>query len=275
MDHGPRRQLVQRVLKECLALIRRSGECADDEFAQAASHLPALLRDAAAQLADPTEAAGIRREAPALTGYALWADCYDEEFDNPVVAAEEDIIHEVIGPPAGLRVLDVGCGTGRHAVRLAAAGAQVLGLDPTPNMLARARRTAAARGVHLQLKRGDLESLDAARGEFDLVLCCLVLSHVPDLGRAAAALARRVAPGGRLILTDFHPVNLLIGLRTAFTHRGQRYIVPNFLHPVGSYFSALGAAGLTVTRLCEVGEWPDLPGVPTTLLIEGRRPASG
>ncbi len=275
MDHGPRRQIVQRALKECLARTRQHGERSEEEFSRAVADLPAILRELADLLEAPPEDLGIRREAPALEGYALWAEHYDGEMDNPVVLGEEAAIHEAIGVVRGLRALDVGCGTGRHAVRLAAGGAQVVALDPTPEMLERARAKAEAAGVELRLELGGVGSVTEDLGDFDLVLCCLVLSHVQDMVGAVARLAARLAAGGRLIVSDFHPTNLLLGLRTAFAHEGQRYIVPNYLHPIGEYFGAMRKAGLTVARLWELGAWEGLPGVPTTLLMEGVRQTAG
>jgi malonyl-CoA O-methyltransferase len=272
VDHGPKGQLVQRAMRECLARIRQAGERDEAAFAQATADLPPILREVADLLGQPRPDVAGRREAPALRGYALWAAGYDGEMDNPVVLGEEDAVHRIIGEVAGLRVLDVGCGTGRHAVRLAAQGASVIGLDPTPEMLDRARAKARTLGADVDLRAGGLESLEESLGEFDLVLCCLVLSHVEDLGDAMRRLAERVRPGGRLVVSDFHPVNVLLGFRTAFTHDGQRYIVPNYLHPVGEYFAALRSVGLEVTQLHEVGEWVDLPGLPTTLLLEATRP---
>jgi hypothetical protein len=98
-----------------------------------------------------------------------------------------------------------------------------------------------------------------------------VLSHVEGLHDAAARLAGRVALGGKLIVSDFHPINLLLGFRTTFRHEGRAYIVPNHLHPVSEYFTAISDVGLVVTRLHELGSWKGLPGVPTTLLIEATR----
>jgi len=108
-------------------------------------------------------------------------------------------------------------------------------------------------------------------GTFDLVLCCLVLSHVEDLCLAVRTLSRFVAPGGRLILTDFHPFNLMIGWRTGFNHDGRRYAVPNYLHLPSQYFRAIQATGLTVEDFLEVGGFPNMPDQPATLIVTGRR----
>jgi 2-polyprenyl-3-methyl-5-hydroxy-6-metoxy-1,4-benzoquinol methylase len=258
-------------MQECLSRIRQHGESEEQEFDRAVADLPEVLRELAAVLEAPTDEVRRRIEAPGCGGYSLWALSYDEEMDNPVVLGEEEIIRQVVGPAEGLSVLDVGCGTGRHAVPLAAQGARVIGLDPTPEMLDRARAKAQAAGVEVDLQLGGIDSLSEALGQFDLVLCCLVLSHVEALGDAVARLAAHVARGGRLVVSDFHPINLLLGFRTAFRHEGQPYIVPNFLHPVSEYFSAMRDAGLVVTRIDELGSWERLPGVPTTLLMEASR----
>src|SRR5262249_51788514 len=71
-------------------------------------------------------------------GYDRWAAVYDTD-GNPVVALEEPLVDALLGDVRGLAVLDVGCGTGRHALRLAAAGASVDAIDFSQEMLARAR----------------------------------------------------------------------------------------------------------------------------------------
>jgi malonyl-CoA O-methyltransferase len=73
---------------------------------------------------------------PTDIGYNRWAEVYDAE-DNPLVVLEETKIAPLIGNVIGLAVADIGCGTGRHAIRLAAAGAKVTALDFSEGMLAR------------------------------------------------------------------------------------------------------------------------------------------
>jgi len=110
---------------------------------------------------------------------------------------------------AGTRVLDVGCGVGRWSRLLAARGADVLGVDLSPTMIAQARRRAAAGGVadRCRFEVQDLSNLHVGE-RFDLILGVTVLQHILDPGALRAALAAmtaHLAAGGRMILLEAAP----------------------------------------------------------------------
>jgi malonyl-CoA O-methyltransferase len=276
VDVGPRRRLVQKVMSDCLNLIRLYGDCDEAAFARQIQGLPALLRRSADQLESPPADLEWRLEPSAFQGYALWAESYDQAEDNAVIAGEEEVIWDLIaGALQSLdvpHVLDVGCGTGRHALPLAAQGARVTCIDPTPEMLAQARDKATRAGLDIEWRQGTIEALSSDLGHFDLVLCCLVLSHVADLEGAIARLVAHVQPGGHLIVSDFHPLNILLGWRTSCSKDSHKYVVPNYLHLPADYFAAMNAAGLHVTELLEKGHTAKLPGLPMTLIIAGHKP---
>jgi ubiquinone/menaquinone biosynthesis C-methylase UbiE len=259
------------VLTECLRRVRQYGELDEDRFADCVRDLPALLRDWADQLDAPPPNVVGRPEVPGFEGYSMWAESYDQKEDNRVIAGEEDVIWDLIGEVRGLRVLDVGCGTGRHALPLAAQGAEVVGVEPAQGMLDRAREKARAQGLYLDLRAGSVHALPSDLAQYDLVLCCLVLSHVADLDGAVSALAARLRPGGRLIVSDFHPFDLLLGFRTSFGEGADHYLVPNYVHLPSDYLSAMSSAGLSVTRFYERGAFRGLPGLPATIVMEGTR----
>src|SRR5438552_3885644 len=106
-------------------------------------------------------------------GYDRWAEVYDAE-DNPLVLLEEQHVGGLIGNVEGLAVADIGCGTGRHTLRLAAAGARVTAVDFSEAMLQRARAKPGADSVtffcHDLTTQFPLES-----ASFDRVFCFLVL----------------------------------------------------------------------------------------------------
>jgi SAM-dependent methyltransferase len=211
-----------------------------------------------AQLAEGSDAiAGQRWARPTVElgvreGYAEWAREYDAGVGaNPLIALEEPVTLELIGDVAGLDVLDAACGTGRYALRLAEAGARVWGVDATEEMLAAARANAAARELAIDFKRGDLSALPFDDGEFDLVVSALAFCHLCDLQPVVTEIARVLRPGGRVVISDFHPFCLLIGWRTAFDRPEARYWIENHLNLTEAYVRALLANGFTLTDLRE------------------------
>jgi SAM-dependent methyltransferase len=100
----------------------------------------------------------------------------------------------------GIRALDVATGTGAVALRLAAAGAEVTGVDLAPALVETARRLAAERGLAIRYEVGDAEALPLPDASFDLVTSSVGTMFAPDHARVAAELARVCRPGGRLVL---------------------------------------------------------------------------
>lgn len=100
-------------------------------------------------------------------------------------------------------VLDVGCGQGTQAIDLAARGYQVVGVDPSSDLLARATQAAGARGCSVSLLQGSVDDLEAmfAGRTFDLVCAHGLLMYLPDAEAALGLLASRVSPSGLLSFT--------------------------------------------------------------------------
>ena len=128
------------------------------------------------------------RDVDTRDGYDRWAPNYDEE-GNPLLALEEPEADRALGEVTGLDVLDVGTGTGRHALRLAARGARVTAIDFSDEMLAKARAKKGADRVRFE-NHDVTERLPYPDGSFDRVLSALVLEHVPDVEAFLRELAR-------------------------------------------------------------------------------------
>ncbi len=208
------------------------------------------------QLAEGAETVARQRwhkptvEMEVREGYAEWSKQYDGE-PNPLIALEEALVLELMGDVAGLDVLDAACGTGRYAIPFAQAGARVTGVDLCEEMLDLARRKAAGGGLSLDLRVADVRALPFADDSFDLAVCALALCHLPDLNLAAQELARVLRPGGRVVISDFHPFCQLIGWRTAFDRPEARYWIENHLNLTEQYVGALLASGFELTDLRE------------------------
>jgi malonyl-CoA O-methyltransferase len=139
---------------------------------------------------------------PTRVGYDRWAEVYDDE-DNPLVLLEQKLIGPLAGEVAGLTVADIGCGTGRHALRWAAAGARVTALDFSTAMLKRARAKPGAEAVTF-IHHDLAEPFPLESAAFDRVFCCLVLDHIAVLDEFFRQLRRLCRPSGHRISPAGH-----------------------------------------------------------------------
>ncbi len=131
--------------------------------------------------------------------YAVLAPFYDLEIGD----FDDDLdMYRNFARRAEGSVLELGVGTGRVALALAAAGHEVVGIDTSEAMLAIARERARERGLAADFRLGDMRALDLGR-RFELIICPLGgLRHLlsPEERHAAlAAVARHLAPGGTFV----------------------------------------------------------------------------
>jgi SAM-dependent methyltransferase len=179
---------------EGIALLRAFTGESDRDFVEARiAEIRSVLADEA--LAD---AAVEVHRADTVSGYPLWSATYDQP--NSAFDIDEPVVKEIIGSlPVGV-ALDAACGTGRYAQFLAERGHRVIGVDNSPDMLARAR-TRVPQG---EFRPGDLHQLPIGDAEVDLVVCALALTHVSTLTPVIAEFARVLRPGGHLVISDMH-----------------------------------------------------------------------
>jgi len=112
-----------------------------------------------------------------------------------------------LGPlEPGERVLDLGCGAGTDtlvAAQMVGPEGRVAGIDMTPEMLEKARASAAELGVkNVEFVEGEAESLPFADESFDVVISNGVIDLIPEKDAVFGELHRVLAPGGRLQIAD-------------------------------------------------------------------------
>jgi SAM-dependent methyltransferase len=146
---------------------------------------------------------------------AWWTRYFDEvylriyeTFLTPAVTDREvAAVREMLGDRPGDRVLDVGCGWGRHSVELARSGFAVTGLDLSEYLLDEARRRAAAAGVEPTFVRADMREIPFA-GHFDAAISLFSSLGYFDSDDEDVAILRgmrrAVVPGGLFILDAMH-----------------------------------------------------------------------
>ncbi len=154
----------------------------------------------------------------------------------------------MLAPKPGERILDVGCGTGQLTAEIAQAGAEVVGIDLSPQMIAAARQN----HPELQFAVADIASTSYDR-EFDAVFSNAALHWVKNQEGAIAAIARALKPGGRLVFEMGGRGNIqqlwkaLARAMSELRVEDSEDMAPRFYPSIGEYAPMLEAHGLRVT----------------------------
>jgi RluA family pseudouridine synthase len=243
-----------------------------------------------------TQSRGTR--AAAETSWNEVSGWYDTMLEEKTNDHYEQVILpgaiELLAPRPGMRILDVACGQGILARRLAAMGASVTGVDAAPRLIeaARKRSPEPARGggspgsidYHIADAR-DLAALHLSG--FDAAACIMALSNIDPLEPALRGIAAALKPGGSLVIIITHPAFRAPGEshwgwddargrqyrridayltpfrkdvkmhpgRASAGRSGGELETPTFHRPLSAYVRALSAAGLLIADL---REWPSL-----------------
>lgn len=132
---------------------------------------------------------------------------------TPGTREESDFLESELAVEPGERIIDLGCGSGRHSIELAKRGYDVVGVDISTIMLAEARKRAEEAGVNIEFYQGDLSRLERLfKGENGLFsgAICLCESGLGVLGgweedlRFLKSVHMLLKVGGKLILTTFN-----------------------------------------------------------------------
>ncbi|MGB9111685.1 MAG: class I SAM-dependent methyltransferase, partial [Acidimicrobiales bacterium] len=203
-----------------------------------------------------------------------WKETFTDGADQEY---EVEILPLVASELSGCRrIVDIGCGEGQVARRLANGDARVVGVDPSSAQL---KNALGAPGHSIAYVQALGEKLPLASGSVDGVVCCLVIEHALDADVVLAEAARVLAPGGRFLLVVNHPA--FQGPGSGFVddqilderywrvgpYLKEQWVVENvdssvslgFSHrPLSRYVNPAIDAGLVLTRLIEPAPERDL-----------------
>lgn len=139
----------------------------------------------------------------------LWALGDYAAVADQVIPALGQVVADAGGASPGRRVLDVAAGSGNASLPAARAGADVVALDLTPELLEVGRRASEREGLTLTWVEGDAEALPFQDGEFDDVISCVGVMFAPDHQRCADEMLRVLRPGGTLALASWTPTGFV------------------------------------------------------------------
>jgi len=159
----------------------------------------------------------------------LWASNYENDRNNLMQAMDKALLEQLLENVdlKGKRILDYGCGTGRHWKRLLSEQPESLaGCDTSEAMLKELRRkfpeanTRRIRGQPLSFKNGTI----------DIVISNLTIGHIEQLENVFREWDRFLKSEGEVIITAFHPEALRKGAQRSFQRAGTTYAIKNFIH---------------------------------------------
>ncbi|MFC4358926.1 class I SAM-dependent methyltransferase [Halobium salinum] len=197
----------------------------------------------------------------AETAYDRLAETYRTRETDPYCAdLEFPATTELIPSVGGKRVLDAGCGHGRYAEWLLDGGADVVAVDASEEMVARARERV---GDRAEVRRADLSrSLDFAADSFDGIVSGLALHYLEDWRTVFGEFARVLRPAGFLVVSVHHPLDDYLAFepenyfetaeeRMQWSADGEAVEVPFYRRPFAETLNPLLENGFALEEVVE------------------------
>jgi 2-polyprenyl-3-methyl-5-hydroxy-6-metoxy-1,4-benzoquinol methylase len=189
----------------------------------------------------------------------FWDEQMGADGNDFHLALVRPAVERLLGGVEGQRVLEIACGNGLFARRLAELGADVVATDASPAMLERARDRPSEGIEYRLLDAARADELAALGGGFDAVVCNMALMDMADLAPLAVALPALLATSGRFVFSTMHPCFNTQGL--SFVHEVEE--------PEGELVER---RGILITRYltAAVGEGTAILGQPVKQLYFDR-----
>jgi malonyl-CoA O-methyltransferase len=185
---------------------------------------------------------------PPVEAYRLWASSWDNAV-SPIVELERRYLTPWLQNLQGKSLIDIGCGTGRwmsHSVR---AGARVLGIDLSKEML---QQASFKPGLYGRLAVADMAALPFADRCADVALCTLSLGHCLDAAGVFSGMLRLAGAGGHVIISDFHPDAIRNGWKRTFKCGGETLEVASYPYSIAGLVAQAHENGFSLEQLLEL-----------------------
>lgn len=170
--------------------------------------------------------------------YDVWAESYDTGR-NKTRDIEANALRESLSdcPASELDILEIGCGTGKNTGWLLSKAKNLVGVDFSAKMLARAKEKIA--DEHVEFRKCDLrEEWTFSEKQFDLVTCSLALEHIEDINFVFGQARRVLRAGGLFYIGELHPFKQYQGSKARFETAPGVFELECFVHHVSEFFRA-------------------------------------
>jgi ubiquinone/menaquinone biosynthesis C-methylase UbiE len=202
--------------------------------------------------------------------YTDWSATYDLDR-NLTRDLDEIVTRETLGNLRCNSILEIGCGTGKNTALLAQIGQRVSALDFSAGMIEKAR-------AKLSLDHVTFEVADITRPwpcedqSIDLVVCNLVLEHIPDFSFIFSEASRVLVKTGCFFISELHPFRQYQGTQANFQRNQETTQIPAFVHHISDFFAAAEANDLKLVQMKEWwhGEDQDKPPRLVSFMFEQR-----
>jgi SAM-dependent methyltransferase len=233
----------------------------------------------------PSSGPGISLQPRRNAAVGYWDAMAEEYFSRTHISVQDfhygpllpgdRILRLLPSELTGKRCLELGCGGAQNSLVLARRGAACTAIDPSPAMLAHARRLAARHRQDITFRQSDMRHLPADLcNPFDLIHSVFAMSFVPAPEPVLADIAARLKPGGLVLISAPHPLWAGEWVQLAEEHQGDGLFLPDAFRltddtrqdaygrirsrhwPLSRWFAAFANAGLAMERLLEPAPLP-------------------
>lgn len=183
--------------------------------------------------------------------YNLWAQSYDNQPDNLMLALDEEVFSGLINNLIieNKIIVDIGCGTGRHWQKISdKRPKKIIGFDVSDEMLKMLQHKFPGAETH-HLVNDELWELK--NESCDIIFSTLTIAHIEHAEKALEEWNRVLKPGGDIVITDYHPVALEKGGKRTFSYKEKTIAVKNYVHSISKLKEIAGQLHLEVFRLVE------------------------
>lgn len=197
--------------------------------------------------------------------YNIWADQYDTNFnktrDMEAIALRETLAELNFGS-----CLEIGCGTGKNTEWLLSKSNEILAIDLSEEMLAKAKEKIKSEKVLFQ--QFDInQPWTFASKQFDLIVFSLVLEHIENLDAIFKQASNSLVKGGYVYIGELHPFKQYAGSKARFETEQGEQIVNCFNHHISDFILAAKKQGFEIADVNEYFDENDRSETPRILMI--------